>query len=604
MTQPMTYLATPPRSRPARRLWRLLAALLTLAAVQVAAAAPAAAHAVLQQSDPAQNASLDAPPRAVTLTFNESVEVSIGAIQVLDAAGNRVDRGKVTHPGGQGNVIQVQLQDGLGTGGYAVGYRVVSADSHPIVGAYTFGVGGGSGEEASALADELLAGEGGDPAVGAVYTAVRWLSFASLALLVGATAFVLMIWRDGRGHPRVRALLWGAWAVQLASTLLSFPLQGLYVSGLGGGSALDPELLSAVAGTRFGLVNLARVGLLLLVIPALLALGRPAPAEGTRAQGWSGSYAEDAMLLLALGLLLTPGLAGHAGTGYLVPLALVTDVVHLAAVAVWLGGLVMLAAVVLPRRQAAELRRVVPRFSSVAFAAVVAVVVSGAVQGWRQVGTVDGLLTTTYGRLLLTKVVGVGFLIGLGWLSRQVVNRRLRTAPLVARPAGPGAQLANPDTETVARLRRSVGIEVVIAAVVLALAALLVNAVPARSGSASFDTVAPGAPGSGAFGASIKAGQSTVIVTVNPARVGANEIHFSILDANSQLADIPGFSATLELPARNLPPFELELEKLGPGHFAAYDARIPIAGTYELAVTVRSSDIDEDVGTTEMLVRR
>lgn len=585
-----------------RRILRLTAALLMLGALQVAVASPASAHAILQQSEPAANASLDAAPDAVTLTFNEPVEVSLGAIQVLDASGNRVDRGNVEHPGGQGNVIQVQLNQGLGTGGYAVGYRVVSADSHPVAGAFTFGVGSGSGEEASALADEILAGEGGDTTIGGIFTAVRWLGFASLALLVGVTAFVLTVWRVGRGHPRVRLLLWTAWGVQLVSTLISLPLQGLYVSGLGAGSVFDPELISGVVATRFGLVHLARAGLLLLAIPALLLLSRPAPAKDSRAQGWSGSYAEDAMLLLALGLLLTPGLAGHAGTGYLVPLALVTDVLHLAAMSVWLGGLVVLAAVVLPRGIAEELRAVVPRFSGIAFWSVVTVVVTGVVQSWRQVGTLDGLVTTTYGRLLLTKVVGVAFLIGIGALSRQVVNRRLRV-PLVPRPAGPGAQLADPDVETVARLRRSVGIEVVIAAIVLALASLLVNAVPARGGSASFGTVAPGAPGSGAFGAQIEAGQSTVVVTATPARVGENEIHFSILDANSQLADIPGFTATLELESEGLPPFELELEKLGPGHYAAYDARIPIAGTYTMAVTVRSSEIDEDIGTAEMLIR-
>jgi copper transport protein len=107
---------------------------------------------------------------------------------------------------------------------------------------------------------------------------------------------------------------------------------------------------------------------------------------------------------LLVGVLATISLAGHAGSGPAAPLGLAADLLHLAGVAVWLGGLAVLLGVVLPRRDPAELRRVVPRFSQLAFDAVVVIVATGLVQTWRQVGTLDGLVATDYGRLLLAKM--------------------------------------------------------------------------------------------------------------------------------------------------------------------------------------------------------
>src|SRR5690606_31735343 len=112
--------------------------------------------------------------------------------------------------------------------------------------------------------------------------------------------------------------------------------------------------------------------------------------------------------LLGLALLATVSLAGHAGAGRLVGLAIATDIVHLAGVSLWLGGLAVLTFVVLRRDTAGldhtGLERVVARFSSVAFVAVVAIAASGVVQAWRQLETWDALTGTSYGRLLLVKV--------------------------------------------------------------------------------------------------------------------------------------------------------------------------------------------------------
>jgi len=109
-----------------------------------------------------------------------------------------------------------------------------------------------------------------------------------------------------------------------------------------------------------------------------------------------------------------------------VPLALTSDVVHLVSVSLWLGGLAMLALAVLPRRLPDELAAVVPRFSRIAFGAVIAILATGVFQGWREVRSKAALTDTTYGKLLIVKVVVFALLVALGGLSRRHVQARYR----------------------------------------------------------------------------------------------------------------------------------------------------------------------------------
>ena len=127
---------------------------------------------------------------------------------------------------------------------------------------------------------------------------------------------------------------------------------------------------------------------------------------------------------------------------------------------------------------------VVEGFSQVAFGAVVAIVVSGVVQGWRQVGGYDALTETTYGRLLVVKVLLVAAMLVAAAFSRSWVRQRAgaRSARLALSP-GPGAVAVSSGggPSRLQVLRWSVAAEVGIAVLVLAVTALLVNAVPGET---------------------------------------------------------------------------------------------------------------------------
>lgn len=115
-----------------KRLAVIAAAILTATALSIA---PAAAHATLQSSNPAENSVLDAAPDEVTLTFNQSVQSNFATVTVVGADGTQWG---ASDPVVDGSTVTVDL-DGLGAAGeYTIGYRVVSADGHPITGSIPF----------------------------------------------------------------------------------------------------------------------------------------------------------------------------------------------------------------------------------------------------------------------------------------------------------------------------------------------------------------------------------------------------------------------------------------------------------------------------------
>jgi len=189
-----------------------------------------------------------------------------------------------------------------------------------------------------------------------------------------------------------------------------------------------------------------------------------------------------AVALLAAALVVTPMLSGHAGSGPDAAVGVVVGVVHFSAAAIWFGGLVLLGTCVLPRAQAALLQAV-PRFSSVAFTAMVVIVVTGIMQSWRQVGSLQALGHTAYGRLLVAKVAVFLVLVAFAGRSRVLVRRKLTARALVGagapdRPVGAPRPGLTDDAESRSLLRRLVLAEVVIAIVVLAVTALLGIATP------------------------------------------------------------------------------------------------------------------------------
>jgi copper transport protein len=178
-------------------------------------------------------------------------------------------------------------------------------------------------------------------------------------------------------------------------------------------------------------------------------------------------------------LLTTWPLAGHAVTGRQVPLAIAADLLHLAAMTIWLGGLVLVAVTLSRPAKAAELATMLPRFSRLAFTCVLVLVVTGTYQAWRELGSVSVLVGTPLGQLLLIKTACVVVLVALGGLARRWVQRTLIQVALRKQvvPAGDTLVLARqvlPDSAQLRALRRGLVAELGIGVVVLGVTAVLV----------------------------------------------------------------------------------------------------------------------------------
>lgn len=557
-----------------------VAGLVLAVLVVVVPAGPAAAHAVLLETTPGSNEVLPTAPGAISLKFNEPVSAQLGGVKVFPTEGDEI-RPEHVETSPDGTTVTAHLPE-LDPGPYAVSWRVVSSDAHPIRGAFTFSVGEAAGADAGAQLAERLrgAGGGGSDAVGILFGVARFMVFAGLSVVVGGIAFLWLIWPAGYASARVRRVLLVAWAGSLAATVAGIGLQAAYASGGSLADVFDGALIGDVLESRFGIVWLLRAGLLLPVGSLILRMGTP---ESVPPAGGAARLVDAAAGAV---LLLTPGLSGHASTGDMVGLALVADLVHMAGIALWLGGLVLLVVAVLPGRDPATMVDVVPRFSRLAGVTVAAIAISGGFQSWRQVRYADALTDTTFGRLVLLKVALFIAILGVASFSRRLVRGRLQLpARPVARLAGPGAMLADPDAEALPRLRKLVAIEVVVATVVLGLTAGLVQAVPGREARAE---------GSGPFTATLESGDLLVEVEVVPNQVGTNQMHIYSFGADGLTAQpIPELKATIEQPDRDLGPLPVTLEEIYPGHWQANAMDIPLPGKWQLVLQARVSEFDQ-----------
>ncbi len=585
------------------RIRRLLAVPAIAAVVLVATAGAASAHAVLEATSPAPNTNVATSPKVVTLTFSEHVDVRDDAIRLFDGSLSAIDIGNTKHVPGKGNEVSASLP-GLKKGLYTVAWRAISADSHPVQGAFTFGVQtSATGSAAAKLAAQAQATETSDATVGVLLGAMRFGVFVGLALLLGIVGFVLFLWPSGRVSVRVRQVLYGGLALTFVCTVFGFLLQGPYTSGGGVGDMFSTDLIQTTWDTRFGKVYVLRLALLVvmaLLVRVIVRTGRAAPSRAIVV----------GTTLVGIALAATPALAGHASTGRWVALALAADVLHVLAMAVWIGGLVALG---LARHDDVAYPTVARRFSGVALGAVVVIVLSGTFQAIRQLQPFSSLWNSDYGTLLLLKVGAFLVIIGIAAWSRRLVHgsgmglvrsnagaaSAREPVASVAPGSGVGTMMRDdepaPLPEVHPGLTRSVRAELLFAAVVLALTSVLVNTSPphATVGATEINAVL----GSGAtrfetfFGPTAPGNPNNL--TLHVTAVGRNGLPVKVVDMSAELAN----------PTKDVPPISLPMKRFpgATGHYIAEGIRVP-NGRWVLTIKAYPTELDVVTATADINV--
>jgi copper transport protein len=517
--------------------------------------APAGAHALLRDSDPAAGSSLDRAPRQVVLTFTERPELGLSGIQVLDTGGRQVQRGESAPVQGAPLQLAVGLGD-LADGTYTVSWRVVSRDDgHVTVGSFAFGVGVPA---PGSTAETQAASQGEAPRPSAAATAARLVLYAGLVLLVGVAVTGLAT--SGRVLPQdARPLLAVAGALTVAGGAARF---------LAEQARIDAPLGTLLASsTGQGLLRLA-VGVLVTAVATWL-LAAAAGGEPARVDSWRLALVGAA----AGGTMLLHVLVGHAaGPSPLRTVNLGVQWLHLLAVGAWIGGLVWLLAGLRGRDRPEQVTSVV-RFSKLAAPVLALVAVTGLSRALHLAGGWQGLLDSSYGRLLDLKVALFLGLVALGALNR------FRIVPALA---GGVRRLGG--------LRRNARGEVALAACILAVTAVLSQLPPGKF-VVEQASARPPAPPSVQVEGSDFATSVRIALTVAPGTPGPNNFTAKVTDYDSG-EDWPATRVALRLTPRNQPDVgvtTIDLARDGEGLWQAQGSQLSIAGRWAVVGLVEGS---------------
>jgi copper transport protein len=563
-------------------------------------AGPAAAHATLESTTPSQGSEVSAAPAAVSLHFSEAVGINGRSVQVLDAHGVRVDTATPHHATGQAGTVEVGLKSGLPVGSYAVVWHVVSADSHPVRGTFTFGVGVEAGSPPVAA--------GGSAVVGALDLLARVGAYLGLVLMAGVAFFVIVVWPGGATRRWVLTTVRAGAIASIVAAGALLVLQGPYGSGLGLGSILEQGLFGETLSSRYGRLLVLRIVVLMLTFPVLASSLTRGRAQSAR------------NLVTAGALLATFSLAEHAGQGNLVAVDAPVDALHLAAATVWLGGLAAILLAILERLPRSELAWLLPRWSRLAMTAVAVLVSTGVYRAWREVGSWAAVLGTPYGRLVLYKIMALTVMVfaadqGRRWVQQVSGSRAAgatagSTVHSAAYPAmvGAGAVAGGPaplsqsgtaldhPLPSVSALRASVGAEAVLGVGVLTLTALLVNTVPGRQDFAPpFDETLRGV--------SVDGGAISVVLDVDPTRVGPETFHLFTYTTAGAVLPFQTADATLADKAKGLGPITFTFTNAAPGHGVGDRVVVPAAADWTLTVQVHTDATTDYAATTTLTVR-
>jgi len=537
--------------------------LLAIAVALAALTAPPAAfaHAILQESTPSNNSVVRTSPKTVSLRFNEAVETAFGSIRVYDCGGGRVDSGKILRP--SKDSVAVTIDRRLAKGTYTVTWRVISADSHPVAGAFVFNV-----RKANASSCKQVFGAKTPGTIDALFKFARALDFALILLVVGGAIALAVVLRSAAAELRTRMfrILAGLSFGLVVAGALCIVLQGAVAGGFGLSEAFRWDTVHSVLQTRFGHAFLWQIGVAIVV--------------GALAMMASRSRRLEFLPLLALLLIPTISAAGHARTSG--ALAIFLDVFHVAAASTWVGGL---AFTILGLLLAGDDRwplasRAVPRFSLIAVVSVATLIVAGSLRGYQEVRAFHGLWDTTYGQLLLVKIALVLPLLGLGAYNNRYAVPRLKK------------QIASVVEQR--RFLRAAGTELAIMAVIVGVTAVLVTEPPAKASISAAKYATD----------TIPIGPLELNYLIDPAKTGPNVIHLYFYRPKSGFpASVDDAKMSATLPSKNLGPLRIPLTRIVPSHYTTSAGVFPEAGDWQVTFEIRRGQFQSFTQTVTVSIR-
>lgn len=530
-------------------------ALVTFALLMIASHSTASAHATLIETTPADGEVLESQPDQIILTFTEPVQTAQDGVRLVGSEGSTSTLEAVT----VNTTVEAPLPDDLPEGTYVVSWRVISLDSHPIDGAFTFSV--GSPSEAGVEVPDVS----GSRAVDALHRINHGIGYLGLFAATGLIIFDRFITARTTDAPRQDpGLALIAAAIAAVSSLLAIPLsytrqQGLDIPGILEINQWGPRLQDDPGFSLLAVV--IGLGGAIFVAPR-------APSPSIR------QWLTLGFLTISLASVV---IIGHTRTYEPTWLIVVSDLVHVANGSIWFGGLIALALFLRRSTHATLAVAVIGRFSALAGWFVALLGISGIVLGWVILDSLAALFETTYGRILLVKV---GLVVIAGVIAAW---NHFRLRPAVERVPG--------EIERWRKLRQFVTVEASILVVVLLASGFLVNQSPMETPATeqhSHHGVGTGI----SLGAAL--GEGSVQGHIDPGTTGENTLILHLHDEDGlPLMPVEDPQISLSLPSEGLGPLQPPVAWTGePGRYQA-SISFPRPGEWELEVVVRVSRFEE-----------
>ncbi len=550
-----------------RRSW-LAAIVGCLLAIGVAA--PVFAHPQIVAVEPAASAQLTTAPQLARIAFDQPIEAAFASLTLYDERASSVASGGARDPA-DATALLLALPP-LAPGVYTAVWRAVGSDGHRVRGSWSF----------TLLGEVTPAPQSAAPAPPQPVPSPAQLdappqsapeTLARAALIAGALGAAAwppwLLWVLGASPAWAAASRRSRW-LTAACALLA--LLGAAAALLASGD------IAAAMTTRSG--TLLAVCALSAALLALLAIA-----------GWAWLALLPAAALL--GALALGGHAAGAAAG-----AQLASVGHALAAAVWVGGLLQLAATlpaaadIADEDRTAALRRLFERFSGAALASVALLLLTGAVAAMRELRAPAELVTTPWGRALGLKLAIVTSMLALGAYHRRRVGPQLAT--LIAGDAA---------LAWLRRFRRSSGAEAALAiGVVLATASLTQTPPPQRAVAAPLAATvvaatalpviaatAPAAP----FDETQRADDLAVRLTLPPPTIGDTTAIIAVSDAQGRPLDVQRVRLTVAAEAMDMGTTQLVARSLGDGRYQVDALPLTMVDTWIVDVLVRRVDADD-----------
>ena len=536
------------------------------------------AHPFLVDSEPGQGQNAAVGTTQIIVFYSEAIEIDFSELKVFDSNGNKIDNMDTAYYEGESSLVITtpSLEDGI----YTVTSKVLSKiDGHLVQAAIIFGV----GETQVDLS--LLEAQEESEITFLPEAAARFPGIIGQTVVLGSVISGIVIWGTQRKRfgKESRDLVNQAYRFKFAK-LTGISLVAVFASNFIILAVQTLRLETSpidVIDTAFGTTWLIRMIITIILLGIWFWMERKPHLSPKK---------HIPMLTASLVLIFTTTMMGHgAATELTAPIIL--DYVHNLLASVWIGGVIFFGFVLLPTlasldgiQKAKVTLAMLPRYSGMITIALGILIITGPTLLWFLESDVASLTNSTYGSLIIAKIMLAIVLIGFGAFYQFKIQRQAER------------NLKSGKTFTFNKLSKPLKAEAMVGIALLGVVALLVNSsLPAGE----IQTVDAQGITLG-FSSTLFSEQAKFDVSVIPLGVGPNTISVLVSNVSGEpLPDISGLKIKVSNPQRNIAPIEISITELksndGTTRYEG-DATFGFAGTWEIEVEAqRTQTVNESV---------